>query len=59
MTFCVTLSTNANGNNITRDLYFKVNCVRAALNGSPASLYRLVPSINEIIKKKDGSYVPV
>lgn len=57
-TFCITLSVTDNGATITRYLYFTVNCIRAALDGNPAALYRLVPSVNEIVKKKDGSYVP-
>ena len=57
-TFCITLTVTDNGATITRYLYFTVNCIRAALDGNPAALYRLVPSVNEIVKKKDGTYVP-
>ena len=57
-TFCITLTVTDNGATITRYLYFTVNCIRAALDGNPAALYRLVPSVNEIVKKKDGTYTP-
>jgi len=33
-----------------------LNGVRAGANGDPAVIYSLVPSVSNVIKKKDGSY---
>lgn len=41
-----------------RVLHFTVNGVRPGANGEPATIYSLVPSVNEVVKKKDGTYVP-
>ena len=41
-----------NDNTVTRELHFTINGVRAN------AIYRLVPSHSQIVKKKDGSYVP-
>lgn len=40
----------------TRTLHFTINGIRPGTNGQPATLYRLVPSCSEVVKKKDGSY---
>ena len=41
-----------NDNTVTRELHFTINGVRAN------AIYRLVPSHSQIVKKKDGTYVP-
>ena len=40
----------------TRVLHFTINGVRPGANGEPATLYRLVPSCSEVVRKKDGTY---
>lgn len=56
--FCIIVTSSDLGSTITKYLYFTVNGVRAAEQGDPAVLYRLVTNTNQIVKKKDGSYVP-
>lgn len=56
--FCIIVTSSDLGSTITKYLYFTVNGVRAAEQGAPAVLYRLVTNTNQIVKKKDGSYVP-
>jgi hypothetical protein len=41
-----------NDNTVTRELHFTINGVRAN------AIYRLIPSHSQIVKKKDGTYVP-
>lgn len=43
---------------IVRELVLTINGVRGGENGEPAVLYQLIPSHNQIVKKKDGSTVP-
>lgn len=50
-----TISIRAYYGEIYRDLLFTINGVRG---GKDAELYELVPSINDIAKRKDGSYLP-
>ena len=50
-----TISIRAYYGEIYRDLLFTINGVRG---GKDAELYELVPSINNIARRKDGSYVP-
>lgn len=57
-TFCITLTTTHNGATVTRDLYFVVNCVRAAADGSPAVLYKLMPSTSSIKRDKSNNLTP-
>lgn len=40
----------------TRVLHFTINGVRPGANGEPATLYRLVPSCSEVVRKKNGTY---
>ena len=41
-----------NDNTVTRELHFTINGVRAN------AIYRLIPSHSQIVKKRDGTYVP-
>lgn len=41
-----------------RYLYFTVNGIRPGAIGEAATTYRLVPSVSEIIRRKDGTYSP-
>lgn len=43
---------------VVRQLTFTVNGVRPGSNGQPATTYSLVPSVSEIVRKKDGTYSP-
>lgn len=42
----------------TRNLSFTINGIRPGANGTDAVILSLVPSVNEIVKKKDGTYSP-
>lgn len=42
----------------TRILHLTINGVKPGPNGTPATIYRLVPSCSEIAKKKNGTTVP-
>ena len=48
--------TAASANSGNKSLHFVLNGVRAGANGDPAVIYSLVPSVSNVIKKKDGSY---
>lgn len=43
---------------VTLTTTFVLNGVRAGAKGDDAVIYELVPSVNQIVKKKDGTYVP-
>lgn len=56
--FCIGLTATINGDSVTRYVYLTVNGVRAAKDGTPATLYSLVPAVTQIVKRQDGTYVP-
>jgi len=55
--FVITITANADSA-VTRNLTFSVNGVRPGANGVPATTYNLIPSVSDIVKKKDGTYSP-
>lgn len=55
--FVITITANADSA-VTRNLTFSVNGVRPGANGVPATTYNLIPSVSDIVKKKDGTYTP-
>ena len=55
--FAITLQ-DATDTSITRVLHFTINGVREGANGEPAIIFRLNPNVNEIVKKKNGTYIP-
>ena len=54
----ITIQALIDGVTITRTLDITINGVKAGESGSPATIYKLVPSVNQIVKKKDDSYIP-
>ena len=52
----VNIAVTADGQ--TRNLSFTINGVKPGANGTDAVILSLVPSVNEIVKKKDGTYSP-
>ena len=60
--FCITVSKSINGTTETRELYFTVNGIKAAVNGTNgenAVVYNLLPSDHAINVGRDGeNYVP-
>jgi hypothetical protein len=44
--------------NITKTLNFTINGIKPGADGSPAKLYRLLPSGNQIVRDKDGNTNP-
>ena len=52
----VNIAVTADGQ--TQNLVFTINGVRSGANGADAVILSLVPSVNEIVKKKDGTYSP-
>lgn len=55
--FAITIQ-DATDTSITRVLHFTINGVREGANGEPAIIFRLNPSASEVVKKKDGTYIP-
>ncbi len=47
--FCIQLSKNG----VTREVYFTVNGMRAALDGTPATIYNIKPSVPQIVTGRD------
>lgn len=52
----ITITATVQGTDISRELVFTIAGVRAGNPGSDAVLYRLVPSVSSVSKKKDGTY---
>ena len=52
----ITVTATIQGTDISRELVFTITGVRAGNPGSDAVLYRLVPSISSVSKRKDGTY---
>ena len=52
----ITVTATVQDTDISRELVFTVTGVRAGNPGSDAVLYRLVPSISSVSKRKDGTY---
>ena len=52
----ITVTAAVNGTDISRELIFTIAGVRAGSPGTDAVLYRLVPSVSSVRKKKDGTY---
>ena len=55
--FCIKLTPTEDSTQY-RYLYFTVNGIKPGANGEAATTYRLVPSVSEIIRQKDGTYSP-
>ena len=52
----ITITAEVNGADVSRELVFIIAGVRAGSPGTDAVLYRLVPSVSSVNKKKDGTY---
>lgn len=52
----ITVTADIKGEDVTRDLVFTIAGVRAGSPGEDAILYRLVPSVSSVSKRKDGTY---
>lgn len=52
----ITVTATIQGTDISRELVFTITGVRAGNPGSDAVLYRLVPSVSSVSKRKDGTY---
>lgn len=52
----ITVTASWQGVDYSRDLIFTIAGVRAGSPGTDAVLYRLVPSVSSVRKKKDGTY---
>lgn len=52
----ITVTATVQDTDISRELVFTVTGVRAGSPGSDAVLYRLVPSVSSVSKRKDGTY---
>ena len=52
----ITVTATVQGADVSRDLTFTIAGVRAGNPGTDAVLYRLVPSVSSVRKKKDGTY---
>lgn len=52
----ITVTATVQDTDISRELVFTVTGVRAGNPGSDAVLYRLVPSVSSVSKRKDGTY---
>ena len=52
----ITVTASYQGVDYTRELIFTIAGVRAGSPGTDSILYRLVPSVSSIRKKKDGTY---
>ena len=52
----ITVTATVQDTDISRELVFTITGVRAGNPGSDAVLYRLVPSISSVSKRKDGTY---
>ena len=52
----ITVTAAIQGTDISRELVFTITGVRAGNPGSDAVLYRLVPSVSSVSKRKDGTY---
>lgn len=52
----ITVTATVQDTDISRELVFTIAGVRAGNPGSDAVLYRLVPSISSVSKRKDGTY---
>lgn len=52
----ITITATVQDTDISRELVFTITGVRAGSPGSDAVLYRLVPSVSSVSKRKDGTY---
>jgi hypothetical protein len=52
----ITVTATVQDTDISRELVFTITGVRAGNPGSDAILYRLVPSVSSVSKRKDGTY---
>ncbi len=52
----ITVTATVQDTDISRELVFTIAGVRAGNPGSDAVLYRLVPSVSSVSKRKDGTY---
>lgn len=52
----ITVTATVQDTDITRELVFTITGVRAGSPGEDAVLYRLVPSVSSVSKRKDGTY---
>lgn len=52
----ITVTATVQDTDISRELVFTIAGVRAGSPGSDAVLYRLVPSVSSVSKRKDGTY---
>ena len=52
----ITASSNINGQKYTRNVVLSIVGVKAGSQGEDAILYKLLPSVSSIVKKKDGTY---
>jgi hypothetical protein len=52
----ITVTATVQDTDISRELVFTITGVRAGSPGSDAVLYRLVPSVSSVSKRKDGTY---
>lgn len=52
----ITVTATVQDSDISRELVFTITGVRAGSPGSDAVLYRLVPSVSSVSKRKDGTY---
>lgn len=52
----ITVTATVQDTDISRELVFTITGVRAGNPGSDAVLYRLVPSVSSVSKRKDGTY---
>lgn len=52
----ITVTATVQDTDISRELVFTIAGVRAGNPGSDAILYRLVPSVSSVSKRKDGTY---
>ena len=49
----ITIAGTGSGN---KTLHFVLNGVKPGANGEPATIFRLVPSVSSVVKKKNGTY---
>ena len=52
----ITVTSTVQNTDISRELVFTIAGVRAGSPGTDAVLYRLVPSVSSVSKRKDGTY---
>lgn len=54
----VVMRASIGGNTVERKLSLAINGVRPGADGTPATVYDLLPSVSQIIKKKSGTKTP-